>query len=247
MPEIRRKFDAGFRAGAVRIVRESGTPIAQVARDWGINEGTLGNWVIHERRASEPTNGGLLSEDERAELARLRRENAELVMERDVKRSVALWVKEAMGRRPGRPSSQPREPSTPCLPRLPAVPWASRRPGTRSGENDHRRHGGDAAPTSSRRSGPPSRPPGSPTAPRGSGSTCTRTAGGPRRTPSRRSCATTAGRDGRRRGERGAAHTRPRHPCLGSRPWRVGERRPATKATRPTCGSPCDLWFPALL
>ena len=97
MAETRRKFDQDFKECAVRLVRETGRPIAQVAEDLGINEGTLGNWVNADRRRRGDR--AELREDERAELARLRKENAELAMERDVlKRSVALWVKDAMGR-----------------------------------------------------------------------------------------------------------------------------------------------------
>ena len=50
MAETRRKFDEDFKQGAVRMVRETGKPIAQVARELGINEGTLGNWCAQERR-----------------------------------------------------------------------------------------------------------------------------------------------------------------------------------------------------
>ena len=94
MPETRKKYDREFREGAVRIVEETNKPITQVARDLGVNEGTLGNWVQRARAARE--GHGELSKDDYEELKRLCAEVAELRMERDVlKRSVVLWVKEA--------------------------------------------------------------------------------------------------------------------------------------------------------
>jgi len=97
--ETRRKFDADFKEGAVRLVRETGKPVAQVARELGIKEGTLGNWVNADRRRRDG-GGAELGEDERAELVRLRRKCAELELRCDVlKRSVALWVSDAMGSR----------------------------------------------------------------------------------------------------------------------------------------------------
>ncbi len=49
----RRNCDREFREGAVRIVRETGKPIAQVARESGLHAGTLGRWVNLDRRARE--------------------------------------------------------------------------------------------------------------------------------------------------------------------------------------------------
>jgi transposase len=90
----RRKYDAEFRDGAVTIVRETGKPIAEVARDLADGAGTLGNWVHKDRvaRGDGPDRPRI----DAADVRRLERELAELRMERDVlKRSVVLWVQEA--------------------------------------------------------------------------------------------------------------------------------------------------------
>src|SRR5215218_7316068 len=88
MPEQRRKFSPQFKAEAVQMVLETGKPIAEVARDLGIHEGTLGNWVnIWRRENPEPVPD--LSPVERArvkemedEIRRLRMENEFLKKQR---------------------------------------------------------------------------------------------------------------------------------------------------------------------
>ncbi|MDI3390626.1 transposase [Streptomyces sp. B-S-A8] len=98
MAEKRRKFDAEFREGAVRIVTETEKPVGEVAKDLGINETTLASWVSRARRAGRAGTGQAVDNDELARLrrenAQLRKDNKELSMERDVlKRCMVIWVK----------------------------------------------------------------------------------------------------------------------------------------------------------
>jgi transposase-like protein len=70
MAETRRKFDRDFKEGAVRLVRETGRPVAEVARDLGIHDGTLGNWV-NAWRQEHPEPDLHLSPVERARVKEL--------------------------------------------------------------------------------------------------------------------------------------------------------------------------------
>lgn len=79
MPRPKREFSPEFRDEAVRLVIETSRPIAQVARELGINEGTVGNWVNTYRRA-HPVDDEPLTLSERARLRELEKENRELRM-----------------------------------------------------------------------------------------------------------------------------------------------------------------------
>ena len=88
-----RKFSPEYREEAVKMVIETSRPIAEVARDLGINEGTLGNWVMKYREVHPVSEE--LTIDERARLKELEREVRELRMERDfLKKAAAFFAKE---------------------------------------------------------------------------------------------------------------------------------------------------------
>ncbi len=88
MGSARRKFTAEFKAEAVELVINSGRPVAEVARDLGINEGTLGNWVNAAEKRGEFKEKPL-EVDERARLKELEEENRRLKMEREVLKKAA--------------------------------------------------------------------------------------------------------------------------------------------------------------
>ncbi len=89
----RREFTQEFKRDAVELVRASGRPIAEIARELGIYDSTLGNWVRQDRIDRGEAEG--LTTQERDRLRQLEADNARLRMERDLlKRTVAFWVKE---------------------------------------------------------------------------------------------------------------------------------------------------------
>ncbi len=90
----RRKFSEEFKRDAVEIVAMSDQSIAEVARELGIYDSTLGSWVKQDQVNRGEREG--LTSDERQELSELRRDNARLRMERELlKRDVAFWVRES--------------------------------------------------------------------------------------------------------------------------------------------------------
>ena len=85
-----RKFSPEFKDEAVKLVIDGSRPIAQVARELGINEGTLGNWV-NQYRCDHAGDEPPLAVSERARLREAERELRELRMENEFLKKAAAY------------------------------------------------------------------------------------------------------------------------------------------------------------
>lgn len=90
----RRSFTPEQKADAVRLIQQVGN-LSKVSRDLAINPNVLRQWMKQTVIDTGEGPAGALTRDERAELARLRRENRTLQMERDfLKKAATFFAKE---------------------------------------------------------------------------------------------------------------------------------------------------------
>ncbi len=95
MGRKRRRYTAEYKAEAVRLYRESGKSVTEVARDIGVASTTLGKWVNQAEVDAGRGPSGALTTEEREELIRLRREVRQVRQERDfLKKASAFFARE---------------------------------------------------------------------------------------------------------------------------------------------------------
>jgi transposase len=93
----RRRFTREFKLEAVRLVTERGVSVAQAARDLGVHQTQLRNWVkAFAKDSAQAFPGNGRQNAEQAEITRLKREVAKLKAERDIlKKAAAYFAKES--------------------------------------------------------------------------------------------------------------------------------------------------------
>ena len=96
MPRTKPAYPPEFKAEAVRLVASSDRSLSRLAKDLGVADQTLRNWVRH----AEIDDGvhDALAPSEREELHQLRREVRTLRQEREIlKKAAAFFAKESDG------------------------------------------------------------------------------------------------------------------------------------------------------
>jgi len=97
VPRSRPPYPPEFRAEAIRLVKTTGESIPKLAKDLGVSDQTLRNWVAQDDVDAGRKSG--LTSDERARLRELERENRKLREEREILRKAAAFFAQETGRR----------------------------------------------------------------------------------------------------------------------------------------------------
>ena len=93
MPPTRPPYPLEFKEEAIRLMRSSVKPLAQISRELDVSEQTLRNWRKQEE-IDEGEREGLTTE-EKAELGRLRRENKVLRQDKEIlRKATAFFARE---------------------------------------------------------------------------------------------------------------------------------------------------------
>ena len=91
----RRRYTDEFKAGVVDLVLKEGKGVTEAAKDLGLANSVVSRWVEQARADGGRSARGTLTSAEREELARLRKENRELRIERAIlKKAAAFFAKE---------------------------------------------------------------------------------------------------------------------------------------------------------
>ena len=90
MARSRREFTPEYKDEAVKLVITTGRAVATVARELGITEASLGRWVTAFKTRNETGQTGV-TESERGELVRLRKENADLKLDRAFLKKASIF------------------------------------------------------------------------------------------------------------------------------------------------------------
>ena len=92
----RRKFTEEFKAETVRLIGQTGKSVSAVARELDLTPSAVERWVNQADTDAGRGPAGALTTAEREELRRLRRDNLELKMEREIlKKAAAFFAKES--------------------------------------------------------------------------------------------------------------------------------------------------------
>lgn len=91
MGSTRRSFTEEYKRDAVSLIVDGGHTIGEVARKLEISDTSIRKWVNRIQPQAQPVAEKPLAESERAELTRLRKENATLEMQLEFAKKVSTW------------------------------------------------------------------------------------------------------------------------------------------------------------